>query len=85
MDLSENNKKMAKANMKTNTLMAYCRACHSRIRFNERPELYDIVVCSECDEEFEVIRLSPIQLDWASDFDDDDEWSNVVYDDDLYD
>lgn len=76
---------MAKANMKTNTLTAYCRACHSRIRFNERPELYDIVVCPECDEEFEVIRLSPIQLDWPSDFDDDDEWSNVVYDDDLYD
>ena len=74
---------MAKVNMKANMLTAYCRACHSRIRFNERPELNDTVVCPECDEEFEVVHLSPIQLDWLSDFDDADEWSDVEYDDDL--
>ncbi|MFN2188056.1 MAG: hypothetical protein ACK2T3_04780 [Candidatus Promineifilaceae bacterium] len=67
---------MARANEKTHPLTTFCRACHSRIRFNKRPELYDIVSCPECEEEFEVIRVSPIQIDWPSDFVDDDEWSN---------
>lgn len=70
--------------MKINTLTAYCRACHSRIRFEERPELYDIVTCPECDEVLEVINLSPIRLDWPSDFGDDDEWSDD-FDDSLFD
>ena len=73
------------ADMKTNVLTAYCRACHSRIRFNERPELYDLVTCPECDEVLEVINLSPIRLDWPSDFGDDDEWSEDSYDEDRYD
>lgn len=67
--------------MKTNVLSTFCRACHSRIRFFERPELYDIVTCPECDEVFEVISLSPIRLDWPSDLD--DEWSDADYDDIL--
>lgn len=65
-------------------MTAFCRACHSRIRFNERPELYEVVICPECDEVLEVVRLAPIQLDWPSDFNDEDEQSDVVYDDDLY-
>ncbi len=73
------------ADMKTNVLTAYCRACHSRIRFNERPELYDLVTCPECDEVLEVISVSPIRLDWPSDFGDDDEWSEDSHDDDRYD
>jgi lysine biosynthesis protein LysW len=76
---------MARTNMKTNVLTAYCRACHSRIRFPERPELYDLVTCPECDEVLEVISLSPIRLDWPSDFGDEDEWSEDRYNDDLYD
>lgn len=68
--------------MKPNAATAYCRACHARIRFVERPELFDIVVCPECDEAFEVIGLSPIQLDWPSDSGFDDEWSDDDYDDD---
>jgi lysine biosynthesis protein LysW len=68
--------------MKANTLTAYCRACHSRIRFTERPELYDIVTCPECDESFEVINLSPIRLDWPSDLDDD--WSDADDRDDAF-
>ena len=55
-------------------MTAYCRACHSRIRFDERPELFDIVNCPECDEEFEVVALSPIKLDWSKEVDDDDKW-----------
>ena len=73
---------MVRANMRTNTMTAYCRACHSRIRFGERPEMFDIVSCPECDEEFAVVGLSPIQLDWLSDSTDDYEWSDAVYEDD---
>ncbi|MGD2077667.1 MAG: lysine biosynthesis protein LysW [Chloroflexota bacterium] len=62
--------------MKTSTLVAYCRACQARIRFDQRPELYDIVTCPECDEAFEVISLSPVRLDWPFDYADDDEWSD---------
>jgi lysine biosynthesis protein LysW len=70
---------MARVNMKTNTLTAYCRACHSRIRFGERPEMFDLVSCPECDEVFEVVGLSPVQLDWPSDYGHDDEWSGNGY------
>lgn len=69
--------------MKTNTLSAFCHACHVRIRFAEQPELYDIIICPECDEAFEVINLSPLRLDWPSDFD--EEWSDAGYDDKLFD
>ena len=72
---------MQRANMKAKTMTAFCRACHSRIRFDERPELYEIVTCPECEEAFEVIGLSPIQLDWPSDIADNDDWQDAAYDD----
>jgi uncharacterized protein YbaR (Trm112 family) len=63
---------MAKA--KTKAITAFCPTCNTRIRFSERPRLYDIISCPECEEFFEVIRLSPIELQWAdeSSFDDED-------------
>lgn len=76
---------MAKAHSETKSITASCRACHTRIRFNEQPALYDIVTCPECEEEFEVIGLLPIRLDWPSDLFDDDEWSYNDDDDDLLD
>jgi len=72
---------MATVNPKTKPVTAFCRNCHSRIRFDERPELFDIVPCPECGEEFEVVDLSPIQLDWPSDIIDDYEWSDNESDD----
>ena len=65
---------MATSDMRSKTLLAYCLACRSSIRFSERPELYDYVSCPECDEGFEIIGLTPIQLDWPSEFGDDDLW-----------
>lgn len=65
---------MSKADAKT--FVAFCPACDTRIRFDEKPELYDIVTCPECEGVFEVVGLSPIQLDWLSDFAGDDEWSD---------
>jgi lysine biosynthesis protein LysW len=60
------------------TLNAICPSCDFHIRFYERPKLRDVIVCPECEESFEVVRLSPLRLDWT-DFEDDDFWP----DDDL--
>jgi lysine biosynthesis protein LysW len=68
--------------MKTSTMTAFCRSCRSRILFTERPEIYDLVICPECEEEFEVVGLAPIRLDWPSDYEEDsEEWSEFDRDD----
>jgi len=56
---------MSKVRVKT--IAVYCPACDSRIRFGERPELFDIVICPECEESSEVVGLSPIELQWSDD------------------
>ncbi|HET6446856.1 MAG TPA: hypothetical protein VFI27_19995 [candidate division Zixibacteria bacterium] len=71
--------------MEQNAMTTFCRVCHSRIRFDAHPDLFDIVTCPECDEAFEVVGLSPIQLDWPSDFGDDDKWSDADNDDGRFD
>ncbi len=44
--------------------------------------MYDIVICPECEEEFEVVGLAPIKLDWPSDFEEyDKEWPGADFDD----
>ena len=63
---------MPKDKSKPKMVQVFCRACHSRMRFEERPELNDIVACPECEEEFEVVGLAPIRIDWPSDFSDGD-------------
>lgn len=59
---------------KTRAITAFCPACGTRIRFAERPKIYDIVNCPECEESFEVVGLTPLQLEWVADYDDEDEW-----------
>jgi hypothetical protein len=59
---------VSKANARAKAITVHCRACHTLIRFDERPALYDIVTCPECEHKFEVVKVSPIQLDWPSDF-----------------
>lgn len=55
------------AKVKAKAITAFCPACDTRIRFGERPRLFDIVNCPECEEFFEVVGLSPIELQWADD------------------
>ena len=69
--------------MKIHSMIAFCRACQSRIQFSERPDLYDIVSCPECEETFEVVNLSPIRLDWPAELGDDETWSNTEFDGEL--
>ncbi len=49
------------------SLMARCLECDSRIYFERKPDLGQIIVCPECDTSLEVIRTSPIKLGWPDD------------------
>ena len=69
---------MAKTKGETKMISTNCPACDTRIRFDEQPELFDVVNCPECEDEFEVIRLSPIRLDWSSANVDEVEWSDHI-------
>ena len=51
---------------------ATCPECGGSIELKERPYIGDMVYCPECEEDFEVIGLNPIELDWPWDEDDDD-------------
>jgi lysine biosynthesis protein LysW len=66
--------------------VAYCPSCAGPIYFNKRPRLGDIIVCAECDENLEVVRLNPIKLDWSL-LDGDEDWADVdiEYYEDSYD
>jgi len=60
-------------------IIAICPGCDTRIRFDERPRLNEIVTCPECEGSFEVVRLRPLELDWAYDAAYDDEaWADEV-------
>ena len=46
-------------------LTAPCPACGTKLRFQKRIELGEIIVCSECHTELEVVKAMPLKLDWA--------------------
>ena len=48
-------------------LTARCPECDSRIYFERRPDAGEMLSCPECDTFLEVISVSPLRLDWASD------------------
>jgi lysine biosynthesis protein LysW len=47
--------------------IAYCPECDSRIRFHSKAQLGQRVICQECGETLEIVRLRPLELDWAYD------------------
>lgn len=49
------------------SLMARCLECDSRIYFERKPEVGQIIVCPECESSLEVIRSSPIRFSWPDD------------------
>ncbi len=49
------------------SLMARCLECDSRIYFERRPDVGQIIVCPECETSLEVASASPIRFDWAED------------------
>ena len=65
---------------RTKTLIADCPSCAARIYFNTRPNLGDVVVCHECEDNLEIIWLNPIKLDWSL-LDDEADWADAEIDD----
>ena len=49
------------------SLMARCLECDSRIYFERRPDVGEIIVCPECETSLEVNRVNPIRFDWPDD------------------
>lgn len=46
-------------------ITVYCIDCEQPIRLESRPRVGDMLLCSCCGTEFEVISVEPIELDWA--------------------
>ena len=61
----------------------YCLDCDSKIVLHNQIQVGDECVCNECDAEFQIVNVSPVEIEWLygnydDDYDDDD-------DDDAYD
>ena len=52
----------------------YCPDCDGRIVLSDI-RLGQKLVCPHCDTQLEVIALEPLELDWAIDWSDEDEWA----------
>lgn len=63
---------------------ATCPSCYTRIRFRERPRLREIIVCHECEETLEVVRLNPLKLEWSL-LDDEFSWNDDGVEEDYND
>jgi len=49
-----------------NKLIAYCPDCQGQITFKKPPSLGQQINCRQCRSDLEVIRRSPIELDWVA-------------------
>ena len=56
-----------------------CPSCGEYIYLGDRARLGQLLTCSSCEDELEVIRLNPIILDWSYIPDDD----NYGFDEEL--
>ena len=65
------------------TELGICPGCGARIRFQNKIEMGEFIVCQECGDELEVVSLTPIKLDWAyaDPYDEDDEWDEDDFND----
>jgi lysine biosynthesis protein LysW len=59
MSSKSNRSKISKA------FTATCPACGSAIHLRKIPRKGQFITCFECDTMLEVVRLAPLQLDWA--------------------
>ena len=49
-----------------------CISCDTEIKLQKPAKIGMLVTCAECDAEFEVVWLDPVEVDWP--FIDDDDW-----------
>jgi alpha-aminoadipate carrier protein LysW len=53
-------------------MKAQCPECDAWVQVPGSIELWDTVICAECDTELQIISLDPLELDYA-DFEEDDD------------
>lgn len=62
--------------------IARCIECDEKIQFEEQPRLGMLIICDSCGAELEVVRKSPLELDWPYVEDDEAEEDDFEYDED---
>jgi alpha-aminoadipate carrier protein LysW len=58
----------------------FCPDCDGEIIFNPHPRIGQKLTCPHCASDLEVVSIDPVELDWAYDWSDDDDWAD--WDDD---
>ena len=66
---------------KKKPVVGACPECDANVAFNKTPFLGQKKTCPDCLAELEVIGLSPIELDWAYEYDDFDSGEDYGDDD----
>ncbi|MDX1612978.1 MAG: hypothetical protein R3300_01635 [Candidatus Promineifilaceae bacterium] len=61
---------------------AFCPDCNQKIVLGPKPRKGQWVVCPHCNAELEIVSIRPLELDWASDIDDDEDDEELDFDDD---
>ena len=46
-------------------ITVFCIDCENPIKLESRPAEGELIVCSSCGTELEVIGVEPVELDWA--------------------
>jgi lysine biosynthesis protein LysW len=59
-----------------------CPMCDERITISEDIEIGDFVDCEECDRQFEVVSLRPIELEWVDE--DEEGYEQYERDEDVW-
>jgi alpha-aminoadipate/glutamate carrier protein LysW len=52
---------------------AMCPDCGQQVEAGVKPKMGQWLMCPHCNADLEVVSVNPLELDWASDVDDDDE------------
>ena len=52
-------------------VMADCPSCGAKVTIGLNPKMGQLLICSKCKTEIEVVWLDPVELDWPYDDDDD--------------
>lgn len=60
-------------------LSTRCPSCSGRLRSNRKLRLGDIIICPDCEESLEVVKLAPFKLAWSL-LGDDTEWADLEND-----
>ena len=63
---------------------AICPSCEGWVAIPNNPRIGQQVMCRHCETDLEIIEISPVELDWVNEDDDDwdDDWDDDDDDDD---